>query len=41
MWETLETVKRFLRLYAQLKDDVDMDQTKVDSEKVRKVAILF
>lgn len=41
MWETLETVKRFLRLYTQLKDDVDMDQTKVESEKVRKVAILF
>lgn len=41
MWKTLETVKRLLRLNAQLKDDVDMDQTKVDSEKVRKVAILF
>lgn len=33
-------MERFLRLYAQLKDDVDIDQNKVESEKVRKAAIL-
>ena len=41
MWETLEAGKRFLRLYTQVKDDVDMDQTNVEPEKVRKVAISF